>query len=239
MDFTEWTSDLGDELHLDGLSILSILSILRNAFFFFFFFCQFLSPLPFLQFVEAPDPSEFDVWSINATLEVLMNYSNIVSHVWKNMKTIQHSGGSTVLLQEEEEEKDFQTRMSPFVYGIPKVDIILGSELTYNTLSITTVPKVIQKFLSPQGVFYEILSDDRDGVGSFLVEMENCGFSVSKERYALRIHALPLLLCFLILSFPFLSSLPFCCRVSADLLGNYGTKQRNESYHFYTFKWEK
>ena len=114
-----------------------------------------------------------------------MNDSDLVSHVWKNLKTIQKVGETTALLQEEVVEKDFHTRMSPYVYGVPKADIILGSELTYNTLSITTVPKVIQKFLSPEGVFYEILSDDRDGVGSFLVEMKKCGFSVLKERFDL------------------------------------------------------
>ena len=115
-----------------------------------------------------------------------MNDSDLVSHVWKNLDLIQKAGEAPipVLLEEEgNEKKDFHTRMSPYVYGIPQADIILGSELTYNTLSITTVPKVISKFLSPEGVFYEILSDDRDGVGSFLVEMKNRGFSVLKERF--------------------------------------------------------
>jgi predicted nicotinamide N-methyase len=41
-------------------------------------------------------------------------------------------------------------------------DIIMGSELTYSPLSVYTLVKVIQKYLKPEGVFYEVLSDDRD-----------------------------------------------------------------------------
>lgn len=50
---------------------------------------------------------------------------------------------------------------------IPKVDIILGAELTYNTLSIDALVQVVDHYLKPDGVFYEVLSDDRDGVDLF------------------------------------------------------------------------
>lgn len=38
----------------------------------------------------------------------------------------------------------------------------MGSELTYSPKSVYTLIKVINKFLKPDGVFYEVLSDDRD-----------------------------------------------------------------------------
>ena len=38
----------------------------------------------------------------------------------------------------------------------------MGSELTYSPLSVYTLIKVISKYLKPDGVFYEVLSDDRD-----------------------------------------------------------------------------
>ncbi|KYQ90986.1 hypothetical protein DLAC_07875 [Tieghemostelium lacteum] len=85
-------------------------------------------------------------------------------------------------------------------------DIIFGSELTYSLLSVDNLIKVIQKFLKPNGIFYEILSDDRDGVSYFVEEMNKKGFIG---------HIVP---------------------VPAQYLGNYGTKQRAETYKFYTFR---
>ena len=57
-------------------------------------------------------------------------------------------------------------------------DILIGSELTYSTLSVETLPDVICGLLRPGGVLYEILSDDRDGVKEFVAQMEQRGWRV-------------------------------------------------------------
>ncbi|KAN0050534.1 hypothetical protein ACTA71_003663 [Dictyostelium dimigraforme] len=90
-----------------------------------------------------------------------------------------------------------------------KYDIIFGSELTYSMLSVDNLIKVIQKFLKEDGIFYEILSDDRDGVSYFIDEMSKRGFEN---------HIVP---------------------VDQQFLGNYGTKQRPETYKFYSFRYSK
>eukprot|EP00727_Mastigamoeba_balamuthi_P000528 m51a1_g10472 putative methyltransferase type 12 domain-containing protein (290) ;mRNA; r:77632-78755 len=89
---------------------------------------------------------------------------------------------------------------------VPKCELIIGSELTYSTLSIATLARVIDALLAPGGVFYEVLSDDRDGVPQFIELVKGMGFTVE-------IHEPP-----------------------ADILGNYGTHQRPETYHFYSFR---
>eukprot|EP00054_Salpingoeca_dolichothecata_P018636 m.114719 g.114719 ORF g.114719 m.114719 type:complete len:349 (+) comp22947_c0_seq4:3-1049(+) len=58
------------------------------------------------------------------------------------------------------------------------VDIIIGAELTYNLLSIDTLIKVIQHYLKDTGVFYEVLSEDRDGVSLFVEGMRKAGYRV-------------------------------------------------------------
>ncbi|EGC31266.1 hypothetical protein DICPUDRAFT_57790 [Dictyostelium purpureum] len=90
-----------------------------------------------------------------------------------------------------------------------KYDIIFGSELTYSMLSVDNLIKVIQKFLKEDGVFYEILSDDRDGVSYFIEEMTKRGFVNN------------------------------IVPVDSQFLGNYCTKQRPETYKFYTFRYAK
>ncbi|EFA83969.1 hypothetical protein PPL_03041 [Heterostelium album PN500] len=87
-----------------------------------------------------------------------------------------------------------------------KYDIIFGSELTYSLLSVDNLIKVIQKYLKNDGIFYEILSDDRDGVSYFLEQMQEKKF-ISK-----------------------------IVPVDQQYLGSYGTKQREETYKFYSFK---
>jgi len=82
----------------------------------------------------------------------------------------------------------------------------LGSELTYSPLSVDTLIKVFSKFMKEDGVVYEVLSDDRDGVGMFLEQIQSVGFVVS-------IHDVP-----------------------EKFLGNFNTKQRPETYKFYTFR---
>lgn len=91
------------------------------------------------------------------------------------------------------------------------VDVIIGSELTYNLLSCASLAFVVDKYLAkPHGVFYEVLSNDRDGVTVFIEEMERRGFETTK-------HAAP-----------------------DQFVGNFGTrkwsKQNEESYSFYTWR---
>jgi len=43
-----------------------------------------------------------------------------------------------------------------------KFDIIIGTELTYSQKSVNTLAIVVNKFLNPNGIFYEVLSVDRD-----------------------------------------------------------------------------
>ena len=65
---------------------------------------------------------------------------------------------NSILCSFPQHEADVQ----PFVQPIEPADVIIGSELTYSPLSVYTLTKVIQKYLKPDGVFYEVLSDDRD-----------------------------------------------------------------------------
>mmetsp|Transcript_5412 Transcript_5412/g.13611 ORF Transcript_5412/g.13611 Transcript_5412/m.13611 type:complete len:171 (-) Transcript_5412:58-570(-) len=89
---------------------------------------------------------------------------------------------------------------------IPQVDIIFGSELTYSLLSVKSLVQVILRFLKEDGVFYEILSDDRDGVPAFVDAIVQVGFTA---------HAIPVPDCY---------------------LGDYATGQRAETYKFWTFR---
>ena len=65
---------------------------------------------------------------------------------------------NSILCSFPQHEADVQ----PFVQPIERADVIIGSELTYSPLSVYTLTKVIEKYLKPDGVFYEVLSDDRD-----------------------------------------------------------------------------
>jgi len=92
---------------------------------------------------------------------------------------------------------------------IEPVDILLGAELTYNLLSITALINVIGAYLKPDGIFYEVLSNDRDGVSEFVAQIKTRGYQV---------HVAP---------------------VPAPLVGNYRTRdwtfQNTETYSFYSF----
>lgn len=88
---------------------------------------------------------------------------------------------------------------------LPKADIVIGSELTYSDLNIQSLVRVVERYLHPSGVFYEVLSDDRDGVVEFLKRMEERGWRVEKRKVGERFY------------------------------GNFNTKQRQETYHFYSF----
>lgn len=91
------------------------------------------------------------------------------------------------------------------------VDVIIGSELTYSLLSCASLAFVVDKYLAkPHGVFYEVLSDDRDGVSVFIDEMDKRGFETVKRA------------------------------APAMYVGKFGTrkwsKQDQESYSFYTWR---
>lgn len=94
--------------------------------------------------------------------------------------------------------------------AIEPVDIIIGAELTYSLLNVAALVRVVSRFLKPDGVFYEILSTDRDGVGEFVRQITEAGFAVD---------AVP---------------------VPRELMGSYGTSpwtfQDVESYTCYTFR---
>eukprot|EP00759_Apiculatamorpha_spiralis_P029063 PhF_6_TR31442/c0_g1_i1/m.46133 len=62
-------------------------------------------------------------------------------------------------------------------------DVIIGSELTYSLLSCDALAATVDHYLAPGGVFYEVLSEDRDGVSYFCDLMEKRGgFVMSKHR---------------------------------------------------------
>jgi predicted nicotinamide N-methyase len=94
---------------------------------------------------------------------------------------------------------------------ISPVDVIIGSELTYSLLSCSSLAHVADTYLAkPHGVFYEVLSDDRDGVAVFIDEMDKRGFDTIKRA------------------------------APAAYVGKFGTrkwsKQDQESYSFYTWR---
>eukprot|EP00030_Apusomonadida_sp_AF-17_P000211 a13756_24.p2 GENE.a13756_24~~a13756_24.p2 ORF type:complete len:315 (+),score=95.32 a13756_24:38-946(+) len=94
--------------------------------------------------------------------------------------------------------------------AIEPVDVIIGAELTYSLLNVSSLVRVVSRFLKPDGVFYEILSNDRDGVPEFVRQIGDAGFTVD---------AVP---------------------VPRELMGSYGTSpwtfQDVETYTCYTFR---
>lgn len=135
----------------------------------------------------------------------------------------QDDGGSDTEDDEEEKKRKFESLDSirnktsvkmlnwdeiDRIQDDTQYDIIFGSELTYSMLSVDNLIKVILKYLKDDGIFYEILSDDRDGVSYFIEEMTKRGFVNN------------------------------IVPVPQEFLGNYGTKQRPETYKFYSFKYD-
>lgn len=88
-------------------------------------------------------------------------------------------------------------------------DVILGAELTYNLLSCESLAHVVDKYLADDGVFHEVLSDDRDGVGVFIAHIERLGFATQRRP------------------------------VPQEFVGNFGTRkwsrQNDETYSLYTW----
>lgn len=92
------------------------------------------------------------------------------------------------------------------VEKVEKADILFGSELTYSPKSVEGLIRTIDMYMKEDGVFYEILSTDRDGVSLFVDLIKEHGFSVA-------IHPVP--------------------NVILDM-GKFKTNQRPESYMLYT-----
>lgn len=95
----------------------------------------------------------------------------------------------------------------PNVQQLPLADILIGSELTYSPKSIDGLIRTANMYLKPDGVFYEILSTDRDGVSLFVEQIQLAGWSVS-------VRPVP----------------------EVILSGKFNTKQRPETYRLYTFR---
>jgi predicted nicotinamide N-methyase len=86
------------------------------------------------------------------------------------------------------------------------IDCIIGSELIYSPVveHMVNLCKVLKHYLKPNGVYYSIQSDDREGMPEFCELMKENGFTVEAHP------------------------------PTDDLLGNYCTTQRPETYKFYT-----
>lgn len=90
---------------------------------------------------------------------------------------------------------------------LSRMDIILGSELTYtgNENTINCLIEVILAYMAHDGIFIEVLSDDRDGVPQFLHDCVERGITYRSVQ------------------------------VPKHLLGNFKTKQQPETYKLYLF----
>ncbi|KAH3761780.1 Rossmann-fold protein [Pelomyxa schiedti] len=150
--------------------------------------------------------------SLNASAIANMAESDIEEHTpqWRQFMSHDVASNTTVAYLNWDEidspSPTLDESVQPYSVPVPQCDIIIGSELTYSTHSVHTLSRVIQKYLAPGGVFYEVLSDDREGVREFVELIGNLGFTV-------RVHPVP-----------------------TQYLGNYETNQRPETYHFYTFR---
>ncbi|KAL6061869.1 Protein-lysine N-methyltransferase EFM6 [Balamuthia mandrillaris] len=101
----------------------------------------------------------------------------------------------------DEQEERYRQQMRT----LEAADIIIGSELTYIPESVHALVRVLKKYLKDDGIFYEVLSDDRDGVSLFLEKIDEADFGIS------------------------------IVKVPENYLGNYGTSQREETYKLYAF----
>eukprot|EP00128_Syssomonas_multiformis_P017414 Colp12_sorted_trinity150504_noHs@19596 len=97
----------------------------------------------------------------------------------------------------------------PVSLPVEPVDILIGAELTYSLLSVDSLLKVVELYLKEDGVFYEVLSEDRDGVSVFCERARERGFRVEINP------------------------------VSESYMGQYNTRkwtfQNTEKYRFYSF----
>lgn len=90
---------------------------------------------------------------------------------------------------------------------IVPADIIIGSELIYSPKSVVGLVETLEKYLKFDGIFYQILSTDRDGVPLLLDLLEKNGWKILIEDFTEEI-----------------------------LAKKIDSKQRPEFYKLYTFK---
>lgn len=141
------------------------------------------------------------VCSKHAKFVYLTDYlENVISNMEYNIKLNQREENCKALMLDWTNLKDVPLKEQSF-------DIIIGSELTYtgDEKIIKALCIVIDKYLKEDGIFLEVLSDDRDGVTLFLEEFSKYGFGLNL--------------------------------INVDKhVGNFGTKQKEESYKLYEFK---
>lgn len=65
--------------------------------------------------------------------------------------------------------------------SLAPVDMVIGAELTYSLLSVDALARTVDHYLKPDGVFYEVLSEDRDGVADFCARMQQRGFRIDRR----------------------------------------------------------
>ncbi|KJE95421.1 hypothetical protein CAOG_05876 [Capsaspora owczarzaki ATCC 30864] len=132
-----------------------------------------------------------------------------VCHAQHNTKFVEHSRFKCDCYSSEACVFEQQSHAQGINLHIEPVDVIIGAELTYSLLSVDSLIQVVDTFLKPDGVFYEVLSEDRDGVSEFVDRIQKRGFIVK--------------------------SVP----VPARFMGNYATRQwtyqDTETYRFFSF----
>ncbi len=63
-----------------------------------------------------------------------------------------------------------------FIHAKPQIepaDIVVGSELTYLEKNVDPLINVLKRYMKPNGVFYEVLSDDRTVCQIFILQNSN------------------------------------------------------------------
>lgn len=112
--------------------------------------------------------------------------------------------------KQEDEREPLPPGVTEFTGKPRSFEVLIGAELTYNLLSCESLAHVVDLYLTEDGAFYEVLSNDRDGVTVFVKEIEKLGFTTERLD------------------------------VPKEFVGNYGTrkwsKQDQESYSLYIWR---
>lgn len=61
-------------------------------------------------------------------------------------------------------------------------DIVLGAECTYSLLSVAPLLRTLDAVTAPGGVYYAVMSEDRDGVGALVAAARSGGWAVDVRR---------------------------------------------------------
>lgn len=84
---------------------------------------------------------------------------------WDDVDNFKDEVMIVMIFSNVENRADIQPQDDP----LPKADVVMGSELTYSPKSVEALVKVIKRYMKPDGVFYELLSTDRDvSIGCWL-----------------------------------------------------------------------